>query len=590
MIRILVKLSSFNPNDMIRILFSLLFFTLSTIAGVAVQGQQTAVSPDKARQIDAFMMHAAENGLFNGAILVAEHGEVIYRKSFGYADFENSVPLAPETAFYLASVSKQFTTMAVMMLKEEGKLSYTDPLSKYFPAFPAYARGVTIRHLMTHTSGIPDHYRLGAYKPDLTNRDVYELLVKQDSLDFRPGDMYRYSNGGYVLLAMIVEKASGKPFYEFMKEKIFDPLDMDRTLVYDASKPVIKNRAIGYNQSGMKDDYEILTTGAGGMFSTVDDLFKWDRALYTDKLVSQKTLEEAYTPTALNDGEISNYGYGWGVVMADGKKTVSHGGSLNGFRTYIGRNLEDQNTLIFLTNNGGAVANQEIREGIANILEGKPYDMPAIPIAAELNRLLMDHAPKNAVKKAKKRLKDHPGKYKKDEGNINSLGYYFLGRKEYDKAIAVFGFNIDLFPDAPNVYDSMGEACMVSGDTAKAISYYRKSVELDPVNQNGLNMLASMGVDTSGLVKPVIVPVDVLEKYTGVYELAPGFNFTITLDGDQLMVEPTGQMVSPIYPASEVRFYSRLVDAQITFRMDKKGNVTGLTLHQGGNTEARKVK
>lgn len=582
--------SSMNSKHMKKKSFYCLLFSLCFLFVSLAKLQSQDAATEKAGQIDHFMQHAADHGLFNGTILVAEQGEVIYRNAFGYADFENRIPLTPETAFYLASVSKQFTTMAVMILREQGKLSFSDRLSTYFPEFPDYADEVTIRHLMTHTSGIADHYRLGAYHPGLTNEEVRELLAGLDLLDFEPATKYRYSNGGYVLLAMIIEKVSGQPLHTFLKEQVFEPLGMDRTLVYDASRPVIENRAIGYNQAGQKDDYEILTTGAGGMFSTVDDLFKWDRALYTEKLVSRKTLEEAYTPTALNNGEISNYGYGWGVSVSNGGKIVSHGGSLNGFRTYIGRNLVNRNTLIFLTNNGDAVANQEIREGIARILEGKAYELPAIPIASKLAQLLLAHPPKKAIRLAQKELEKFPEKYMVEEGIINNLGYYYLGIRDHEKAKAVFRFNLDLFPDAPNTYDSMGEAYMVSGDTTMAIAMYTKSVKLNPANRNGLNMLAKMGSDTSVLSKEVVVPVSVLEQYTGVYELGPGFNFTITLEGGQLMVEPTGQAKSPIYPASETRFYSRLVEAQITFRADKKGNVTGLTLHQGGNTDGKKIR
>ena len=207
--------------------------------------------------IDSLMNYSYENGLLNGTVLVSQNNEVIYRNSFGYADFDKNEFLVPESSFYLASVSKQFTTMAVMLLQERGELSYEDKLSDYFPDFPDYADLVTIRHMMTHTSGIPDHYGLNAYKVGLNNDDVYELLVKQEELDFDPGSQFSYSNGGYVLLSMIVEKVTGEPFHEFMKTNIFTALEMNNTLVYDKSEPKVTDRAIGYNASGMLDDYDI---------------------------------------------------------------------------------------------------------------------------------------------------------------------------------------------------------------------------------------------------------------------------------------------------------------------------------------------
>ena len=339
---------------------------------IAAQPAEVNIDNTKSDQLEDLMAHCHKNGMFNGTILVADDGEVIFKRAFGYAEKEKR-KLNSKSVFYLASVSKQFTTMAIMILKEEGKLNYENTLNEYFPEFPDYARNVTIHHLMTHTSGIPDHFRLGAYKPDLTNREVLEQLTKQDTLDFEPGSTYSYSNGGYVLLSLIVEKASGQPFHSFMKDKIFNPLKMNSTLVYDESKPKIENRALGYNQSGGLDDYDILTTGAGGMFSNVEDLYKWDRSLYTEKIISAESLEEAYTTISLSNGETSNYGYGWAISEEDGNKVVSHGGSLSGYRTFIKRFLDTKSSYIILSNNGNAIAAEEIRDGIENILAKKNH-------------------------------------------------------------------------------------------------------------------------------------------------------------------------------------------------------------------------
>ena len=174
-----------------------------------------------------------------------ENDKILYTNSFGYANFKTQEKLTAEYAFYLASVSKQFTTMAIMILKEKGSLDYDNSLSDYFPEFPQYAEKVKIKNLMSHTSGIGDHFELGAYKPDLTNADVLELLISQDSLNFEPGSKYQYSNGAFVLLALIVENVSGMPYHTFMKENIFTPLGMNNTLVYDESKPLIRFKTKG---------------------------------------------------------------------------------------------------------------------------------------------------------------------------------------------------------------------------------------------------------------------------------------------------------------------------------------------------------
>jgi CubicO group peptidase (beta-lactamase class C family) len=259
--------------------------------------------------------------------------------------------------------------MAIMILNERNQLSYIDQLSKYFPEFPSYANLVTIKHLLTHTSGIPDHFRLNSYKPDLTNQDVLNILIEQKSLDFKPGDRFDYSNSGYILLAMITEKVSGMPFHEFMKANVFDPLGMNNTLVYDESKPLINNRAIGHSRDGTFNDYNILTTGAGGIFSRVDDLYLWDQALYSGTLVSWGTIYEAFTPFILNNGDISNYGFGWFIYEDEKSKTVSHSGSLSGFRNYICRDIVNKNAYVLLTNNGDAFEMNKVVGAIRDFLD-----------------------------------------------------------------------------------------------------------------------------------------------------------------------------------------------------------------------------
>lgn len=348
------------------IIFSTFFLLTGTMHSQSSTIVETNSEVDK---IDSLMQISYKNGTFNGAILVSQAGKPIYKNAFGYADKNNNLKLTNASVFYLASVSKQFTAMAIMILKEREKLSYDDKLSMYFPEFPDYANTVTIKHMLTHTSGIPDHFGLGIYKKGLTNKDVVEVLAKQKKLDFKPGKKYSYSNGGYVLLSLIVEKASGIPFHKFMEINIFGPLNMNTSLVHNKSTPTIDNRAVGYNKVDELDDYEILTTGAGGMFSTLDDLHLWDQALYTEKLIPKSTLEEAFTGTTLNNGKLTNYGYGWMVSEKDGLKSVYHAGGLSGYRTFILRNLYNNSAYILLTNHGDASNIQAIVSALNKILD-----------------------------------------------------------------------------------------------------------------------------------------------------------------------------------------------------------------------------
>ncbi len=542
----------------------------------------------KAKNIDLLMNHCYDYDMFNGTILVSENGNEIYKNALGYSNLETLEPLTPGSVFYLCSVSKQFTTMAIMILKERNMLSYSDKLSKYLPEFPSYAENVTIRNLMTHTSGIPDHYNLNAYKPGLTNKDVIDLLIQQDSLDFKPGEKYSYSNGGYVCLALIVEKVSGIPFHIFMKKNIFEPLGMEHTLVFDASKPNVSNRAIGFNATGGLDDYEILTTGAGGIFSNLEDLFKWDQSLYTEKLVSQSTLEEAFSPFILNNGEESNYGYGWGVNLSNGNKIVAHSGSLNGFRTYIRRDIKNHNSYILLTNKGASVEMGGITNALNNILNGSDFELPKIPISSILNKLLLTQEINEVIIKGNEMIASESQKYVVDEMGINNLGYQLLRENNIESALEIFNFNKKHNPSSWNAYDSMGEALLTKGDTTNAILNYKKSIEFNPNNLNGISKLSELGENIDS--KNINISIETLDSYIGEYQLTPNFILTISREGEKMFIYPTGQSKSEIFPATENRFYSKIVDAQITFNKDDMGKIDSLTLYQGGETLAKKIK
>lgn len=561
----------------------MVFFILPSI------NSQSDSNKDIYSKIDKLMQHSYDYGMFNGTILITKNGHKIYSNALGYADKNSNRMLNETTSVYLASVSKQFTTMAIMLLKEDKKIAYDDKLSKFFPEFPEYANTITIRHLMNHTSGIPDHYRLGAYKPGLNNKDVFDLLIKQD-LDFQPGERFSYSNGGYVLLAMIVAKASGQPFHEFMKSSVFEPLGMKNTLVYDESKPEIKDRAVGYNAYGDLDDYNIFTTGAGGMFSTIDDLHLWDQALYTEKLISKETLEEAFTPAKLNDGEFTTYGFGWSVSEKNGQKTVQHSGGLAGYRTYLKRNLYNNSGYIILTNHGNQTNMRPILKGLDNILEGKSFQLPKIPVSAKLMTLLKENDASVAILKVNELLDNDANNYLVDEDAINALGYDYLGSGDLKSAMAIFQFNVEKNPSSSNPYDSLGEAQLVNGDTIQAIKNYKRSYELNRSNTNAISILKSVGVDTSELTETIKVSSTVLESYVGEYELRPNFVLSVSLNEGRMYVQATGQGKIEVFPMSDKKFYSKVVNAQVTFNTNEEGEVSSLTLHQNGDRNAPKIK
>lgn len=317
---------------------------------------------------------------FNGVVLVAENNKVIYHKAFGYREFEPQITLQASDIFELASVSKQFTAMIIMILKEKGKLNYDDSISKYLDI--PY-RGITIRHLLTHTSGLPDYQDIMDKYWDKTkvagNPDCIAYLNKYaPPKRFEPGEKYEYSNTGYLLLASIAEKASGKDFIELSRKWIFKKLKMKSTDIRTLEeKKATKNFAIGHiyveernkwvrADSFPASDYTIWLgnrKGPGRISSIAADLLKWDKALYTNKLINQSTLREAFTPMKLNDGSFSDYGFGWSLrTDTTLGKIVSHNGDNPGYKTQIIRYIDRKKTIIVLNNNAHKDFNLIVRQ------------------------------------------------------------------------------------------------------------------------------------------------------------------------------------------------------------------------------------
>jgi CubicO group peptidase (beta-lactamase class C family) len=281
------------------------------------------------------------------AIGVVNQGELLLSKGYGLANIDKNTPISTATPFYLASVSKQFFAMGIILLEERGLISVDDSAKMYFPEFPSSWSNITIHQLLSHQSGIPDYFRAlaGEDLTDITNAQILERAVKT-GLDFTPGSEFSYSNTGYVILSMLIERVSQSPIEIFMADNIFAAAGMSNTLIYDESKPDIPERAIGYSVGGGLRDYNILTTGDGGIFSTVEDLLLWSSALDNYSIVEQSTFEPAITPYR------NDYGYGWYISFAslNSDRIISHSGGLAGFRTLIVKLQGSDMTIVTLSN------------------------------------------------------------------------------------------------------------------------------------------------------------------------------------------------------------------------------------------------
>lgn len=323
------------------------------------QSSEIALPEAIINDIDTSLKKALKAKNFNGSVLVAFNGVPISRVNRGFADFANKDTITMMTNFQIASLSKSFTAMAIMMLKENGQLSYDDLVKKHIPEFPY--KNVTIRNLLNHTGGLPDYMSIVYEKWDksktLTNEDVLVLLTKYGiGINFQAGTRFKYSNTGYAMLALVVERITGHRFHYFLEKNIFEPLEMFDTFVLDSSCFETKStlaksyRTIG--KSHIKVDFDLvdLVVGDKSIYSTVEDLLKWDKAVFESKLVSPSTMQEAFKPTVLKNKRLANYGFGWRLKMENNKPVVYHNGLWNGFTSTLTRYVDDKITVIITSN------------------------------------------------------------------------------------------------------------------------------------------------------------------------------------------------------------------------------------------------
>jgi len=335
----------------------------------------TETAKEIVSKADEYIGAYLKMGKFSGSVLIAKDGDILLKKGYGMANYEHDVPNTPKTKFRLGSITKQFTSIAIMQLQEKGLLNVNDPIKKYIPDYPDGEK-ITIRHLLTHTSGIPSFTSFPNYRETMMLLSPVEMTIerfKDKSLEFMPGEKYKYSNSGYILLGYIVEKVSKKSYEEYLKENIFHPLNMTNT-GYDHHSPILKHRASGYSLNGdgfINAPYIDMSIphGAGALYSTVEDLYIWDKALYTEKLVSKSSLDKIFTPYR------ENYGYGWQITESFNRKHISHGGGINGFRTYISRYVDDDVCIIVLSNFEHSPT-QKISKDLSAIVFGGKYELP----------------------------------------------------------------------------------------------------------------------------------------------------------------------------------------------------------------------
>ena len=574
------------------LVYSTRIVRLLYVAIILVASQHAVLAQDKAAKIQEVLSLAHKYRQFNGTALVAENGKVIYKQGFGLANMEWNIPNTPDTRFRLGSITKQFTAALMLQLVEQGKIKLDGKLSDYLPDYRKdTGQKVTIHHLLTHTSGIPSYTSQPGFLENVSRNPykVAHFVTKYASgdLEFEPGSKFLYNNSGYFLLGAIIERITGKSYEQALQENVLDPAGMKNT-GYDYHDTIIPKRAAGYRKTAEGYDNAAyldmsIPYAAGSMYSTVEDLYLWDQALYTDKVLSAASKDLMYKPF------LREYAYGWGVRNAAFKhndqpvQMVAHGGGINGFATVITRFPKEKNLIVLLDNTGQNV--ERLSETIGRILYNQPYDPPKMSIVPLLEKTIQEKGVAAAVAQYRELKAKQPATHDFAEPELNNLGYQLMGAGKIKEALEIFKLNVEAYPQGFNTYDSLAEAYMRLNEREQAIANYKKSLELNPQNTNAVDMLKRLETG------PVAVDPKVFDTYVGEYEFSSGFVLRVFREGDKFMTQATGQPAFEIVAESETTFYPRAFQAKLTFIKDADGKVIAAQLNQGGRErQGKKIR
>ncbi|WLT30831.1 serine hydrolase [Geothrix sp. PMB-07] len=492
------------------------------------------------------------------SVLVMKDGKKLYAKGFGLASLELKVPNDPALVYRIGSVTKQFTAAAIMTLVEDGKVALDAPVSRYLDGLPEAWRPVTVQQLLTHTSGIPSYTNgpeYGAHmREDLPGLKLLETLVWTKPMDFAPGTTWKYNNSGYYLLGLIVEKASGKSYAEYLNARFFGPLGLTHTR-YGTETELIPGMAPGYSD-GKPAPY--LSMGqpyaAGSLVSTAEDLARWTLALHAGKVVKPESLKLMTTPVKTTDGKEHPYGFGLSFRQSQGHRLVGHGGGINGYVCFLEADPATRAVAVVLCNTDGPKVNPEyLSRRLLALAAGTPIVEPtAIPVAPE-------------------KLARLAGTYQ-HEGFQRTIGF----DKGRLTSQAAGGEAVDLIPLTELTFQLKGTDLRLRFElSGNEVLGVRRQAEGEPEGDLAKKVVAEAG--------PVAkVDATRFEALAGTYQLAPSFEIRVWQEGGRFFAQATGQGPLEIFAESDTHYFLKVVEAQLDFVKGPDGKAESLILTQGG--------
>jgi CubicO group peptidase (beta-lactamase class C family) len=517
------------------------------------------VGDSLAQQIDASIAPLYKPDAPGATVIVVKDGKTVFRKAYGMADVARHVALTPETTMRLGSVTKQFTSTAILMLADEGKLSVSDDITTYLPDFPTHGKKITIEHLLTHTSGVANY----TSKPDFVTNNAKDVTLrelidsfKNDPFDFEPGSAYRYSNSGYILLGAIIEKVSGVPYPKFVEQKIFVPLGMNNT-AYEGNERTPNPHAVGYDpaKDGFVPAPPISMTqpyAAGALVSTVDDLARWDAAVSSGRLLKAASWQRAFTEFRPASGKPTSYGYGWEIENLRGVPKIAHAGSVNGFLSYVMRLPTEHVYVAVLSNARGGLVKPDIpAEKAAAIVIGKPFP--------EFKAIKVDAA----------QLDQYTGVYKGTSGAVRTV------RKDGDTLVIqrTGGPRVPLKAYAANGFYTEGLQWFdFERDTKGNVKLAIHTAENDFIDERVGPVVERQAVKIADAA---------FDARAGTYAFPREFTLILSREGDRYFAQGKGQPKLEIFPESETVFFAKVIDAELRF--ENASDPAQLVLMQGAN-------